>query len=124
MNLSLASTSRDNHALRNRSVRNSFTGNVLIGRSTTTTNSLENDAIESRHIEENSINKSNEFTRAYSQPKIIREWLNRADGQRGENDIIHFYSYLERAHHDLLEFAAIANRRQILKDMLHHFMES
>lgn len=61
-------------------------------------------------------------TQADAQPKIIREWLNR-DQRRTEQDIIQFYSYLERAHHDLLAFAAMANRRQILKDMLHHFME-
>lgn len=60
--------------------------------------------------------------RADAQPKIIREWLNR-DQRRTDQDIIQFYSYLERAHHDLLAFAATANRRQILKDMLHHFME-
>lgn len=58
-----------------------------------------------------------------AQPHIIREWLNRADGQRTEQDIIQFYSYLERAHHDLLAFAANANRPRILKDMLHHFMD-
>ena len=63
------------------------------------------------------------LTQADAQPGIIREWLSRADGQRREQDIIHFYSYLERAHHDLLAFAALANRRQVLKDMLHHFME-
>lgn len=62
-------------------------------------------------------------TQAESQPRIIREWLNREDGQRTEQDIVHFYSYLERAHHDLLNFAATANRQQILKDMLRHFME-
>ncbi|MBQ0754079.1 MAG: hypothetical protein KBT87_04810 [Gammaproteobacteria bacterium] len=62
-------------------------------------------------------------TQSDAQPHIIREWLNRADGQRTEKDIIQFYSYLERAHHDLLAFAANANRPRILKDMLHHFME-
>ena len=118
MNLSLTTTSPGSHAIHNRAARDSFTGNAFVGRGMTTTTLAGHDAAES------SINRSSEFTRAYSQPKIIREWLNRADGQRGENDIIHFYSYLERAHHDLLEFAAIANRRQILKDMLHHFMES
>lgn len=63
------------------------------------------------------------LTQADAQPGIIREWLSRADGQRREQDIIQFYSYLERAHHDLLAFAALANRRQVLKDMLQHFME-
>lgn len=62
-------------------------------------------------------------TQSEAQPRIIREWLNRADGERSERDIIQFYSYLERAHHDLLTFAATANRRQILKDMLQHFID-
>jgi hypothetical protein len=62
-------------------------------------------------------------TQSDAQPHIIREWLSRADGQRTEQDIIQFYSYLERAHHDLLAFAANANRPRILKEMLHHFME-
>lgn len=62
-------------------------------------------------------------TQSDAQPHIIREWLSRADGQRTERDIIQFYSYLERAHHDLLAFAANANRPRILKEMLHHFME-
>lgn len=62
-------------------------------------------------------------TRSDAQPHIIREWLNREDGQRTERDIIQFYSYLERAHHDLLTFAASANRPRILKDMLQHFID-
>lgn len=58
-----------------------------------------------------------------AQPKIIREWLNRDEGCRSEQDIVHFYSYLERAHHDLLAFAAMADRRRVLRDLLEHFIE-
>lgn len=57
-------------------------------------------------------------------PQIIREWLKREDGQRREQDIIRFYGYLEQAHHDLLTFAATADRPRILKDMLRHFIET
>lgn len=59
-----------------------------------------------------------------STPRIIREWLKREDGRRREQDIVQFYGYLEQAHHDLLAFAATADRQRILKDMLRHFIES